>query len=143
LHDTSPANERRKAMVELDERTRAALDGVYFWTLATVNPDGTPQSTVVWVTARDGRILVNSRIGHKKPRNVARNPSVSLSWYDPEQPYGAIQIQGRVVDTYTGDQAEADIDALAKKYLGEDVYPWRSEGERRISFLIEPTYVQS
>jgi PPOX class probable F420-dependent enzyme len=130
-------------MAELDERTRAALDGTYFWSLATVNPDGTAQSTVVWVTFRDGRILVNSAQDRKKPRNLARNPSVALSWFDPEQPYGPIQIQGHVVESYTGAQAEADIDALAKKYIGEDVYPWRKDGERRISFLIEPTHVQS
>jgi PPOX class probable F420-dependent enzyme len=130
-------------MAELDERTRAALDGTYFWTLATVNPDGTAQSTVVWVTTRDGKILVNSAVGRKKPRNLARNPSVALAWFDPEAPYGPIQIQGHVVESYTGDQAEADIDALAKKYIGEDVYPWRKEGESRISFLIEPTHVQS
>jgi hypothetical protein len=95
------------------------------------------------VATRGDRILVSSRIGHKKPRNVARNPGVALSWFDPEQPYGGIQIQARVVDTYTGDHAEADIDALAKKYLGEDVYPRRKDGERRIPFLIEPAHVQS
>ena len=130
-------------MADLDERTRGALEGKYFWTLATVNPDGTPQSTVMWVTTRDGRILVNSALGRRKPRNIAHNPCVSLSWFDPNQPYGPIQIQGRVVESYTGDQAEADIDALAKKYIGEDVYPWRQDGEQRISFLIEPTHVQS
>lgn len=130
-------------MAEFDDRTRAALDGKYFWTLSTINPDGTPQSTVMWVTTRDGRILVNSALGRKKPRNLARNPNVALSWFNPDDPYGPIQIQGHVVDSYTGDQAEADIDGLAKKYIGEDVYPWRKDGEQRISFLIEPTHVQS
>jgi hypothetical protein len=46
-----------------------------------------------------------------------------------------------VVDEYTGDRAEADIDSLAKKYLGEDVYPWRKPGEKRVTFLVEPTHV--
>ena len=130
-------------MAELDERTRSALEGRNFWSLATVNPDGTPQSTVVWVSLREGKILVNTALGRKKPRNLARNPSVAMSWCDPEQPYGAIAIQGHVVDSYTGDQAEADIDSLAEKYLGQEVYPWRKEGERRISYLIEPRYVQT
>jgi PPOX class probable F420-dependent enzyme len=129
-------------MAELDERTRAAVEGKNFWSLATVNPDGSPQSTVVWVNVHDGKILVNTALGRKKPRNLERDPRVALSWYDPEQPYSAISIQGRVVETYTGDQAEADIDSLAKKYIDEDVYPWRKDGDRRISYLIEPTHVQ-
>jgi len=130
-------------MAELDDRTRRALEGKHFWSFATVNPDGTPHSTVMWVTTRGARILVNTALGRKKPRNLARNPHVALSWFDPEQPYERIAIQGRVVESYTGDQAEADIDSLAKKYLDEDVYRWRKEGERRISYLIEPTHIAS
>ena len=42
---------------------------------------------------------------------------------------------------YTGDQAEADIDSLAQKYIGQSPYPWRSPGEQRISYLVEPTHV--
>ena len=127
-------------MAELSDEVRNALEGKYFWTLSTINPDGTPQSTVVWVKTSDGKILVNTALGRKKPRNLERNPSVSLSWFDPENPYSNISVQGRVVDTYTGDQAEADIDSLAKKYLDQDVYPWRKDDERRISYLIEPTH---
>lgn len=127
--------------VDLDETTRKALEAERFWTLATVNPDGSPQATVVWAHVRDGKIMVNTALGRKKPRNLERNPQVALVWHDPENPYSSITIQGRVVESYTGNQAEADIDALAKKYLGKDVYPWRSEGEQRVSFLIEPTHI--
>jgi PPOX class probable F420-dependent enzyme len=127
--------------VELNEPARRALEGKSFWTLATINPDGSPQATVVWADLRDGRIVVNSALGRKKPRNLGRNPQVALAWYDPDSPYSNISIQGRVVDTYTGDQAEADIDALAKKYLDQEVYPYRQEGERRVSYLIEPAHV--
>ena len=128
-------------MAELTDDVRRALEGKNFWSLATINPDGSPQNTVVWIHTRDGRILVNTALGRKKPRNLERNPSVALSWYDPENPYQMISIQGRVVESYTGDQAEADIDGLAKKYIDKDVYPWRKEGERRISYLVEPTHV--
>jgi PPOX class probable F420-dependent enzyme len=129
--------------VELDETTRKALEGKSFWTLATINPDGSPQATVVWADIRDGKVVVNSALGRKKPRNLERNRQVALAWYDPENPYSSITIQGRVVESYTGDQAESDIDALAKKYIGQDVYPWRKEGEQRVSFLIEPTHVSA
>src|SRR5262245_59214062 len=98
-------------MANLPENIRKALDGQQFWTLATVNPGGTPQATVVWVQERDGKILVNTALGRRKPRNLDTNPSVALSWFDPANPYETIQIQGRVVDRYIGDQAEADIDS--------------------------------
>jgi PPOX class probable F420-dependent enzyme len=130
-------------MAELDDDVQRALAGKQFWTLATVNPDGTPQATVVWVQERDGKILVNTALGRKKPRNIAANPAVALSWFDPENPYSTISIQGRVVESYTGDQAEADIDSAAGKYIDQDVYPWRKEGEQRISYLIEPIHVSA
>ena len=50
-------------------------------------------------------------------------------------------VMGRVVDSYTGDEAEADIDSLAEKYIGQTPYPWRKPGEQRITFVIEPTHV--
>ena len=140
---TRSDNRRRDQMADLTDTARRALEGKYFWTLATINPDGSPQSSVVWVDVRDGKIVVNTALGRKKPRNMEQNPKVALSWYDPEAPYEPVSIQGRVVESYTGDRAEADIDSLAKKYIDKDVYPWRKEGERRITFLIEPTHVLS
>jgi PPOX class probable F420-dependent enzyme len=130
-------------MPELSDEVRKALEEKSFWSLATINPDGSPQSTVVWVDTRDGKIMVNSALGRKKPRNLERNPKVSLSWFDPENPYSNISIQGTVASTYTGDQAEADIDALAKKYLDQDVYPYRQDGDRRVTYLIDPVHVWS
>jgi PPOX class probable F420-dependent enzyme len=130
-------------MAELPEKVREAVAGKTFWSLATVNPDGSPQTTVVWVAPRDGRILVNTALGRRKPRNLERDPRVALAWYDPANPYAYVQIQGRVAESYTGEQAEADIDALAQKYLGADRYPRRANGERRITYLIEPERVHS
>ena len=123
----------------LGEKARKALQEATFWTIATVNPDGSPQATVVWIDLRDDHILVNSAVGRRKPRNVERDPRVALTWFDPNSVFETIQIQGRVARSYTGEQADADIDALARKYLGRD-YPFRREGEQRISFLIEPTH---
>jgi PPOX class probable F420-dependent enzyme len=130
-------------MAELSNDVRKALGGENFWSLATINPDCTPQNTVVWVQERDGKILVNTALGRRKPRNLEANPNVALTWFDPDNPYSTIQIQGRVAETYTGDQAEADIDSAAKKYLDKDVYPWRKEGEDRVSYLIEPNHISA
>ena len=127
--------------VDLPEKIRNAIEGPQFWALATTNPDGSPQVSTVWVKPKDGNILVNSALGRKKPRNLESEPRVALSWVDPENGYHTASIQGRVVETYTGDEAEADIDSLAEKYLGQTPYPWRKEGEQRVSFVIEPTHV--
>jgi PPOX class probable F420-dependent enzyme len=129
-------------MAELPEEARKALEGKNFWHLATVNPDGSPQSTTVWVDTRDGKILVNTALGRKKPRNLEKEPRVALSWHtSTDSGYHSISIQGRVVETYTGDQAEKDIDALAQKYIDQSPYPWRSPGEQRVTYVIEPTSV--
>jgi PPOX class probable F420-dependent enzyme len=129
--------------IELPESARKRLEEPNFWHLATVNPDGSPQSTTVWVDVRGDKILLNSALGRKKPRNIGREPRVAMSWHGANDSggYETVAIQGRVVETITGDQAEADIDSLAKKYVGADTYPWRSEDERRVTFLVEPTYV--
>ncbi len=127
--------------IELPEKIRKAIEGPQFWHLATVNPDGSPQVTTIWVMPRDGNIVVNTALGRKKPRNLDRNPSVGLSWVDPENGYHSASIQGRVVDKYTGDQAEKDIDDLAQKYIGQSPYPWRSPGEQRVTYIVEPTHV--
>ena len=127
--------------VELPEKVRKAIEGPQFWHLATTNPDGSPQVTTIWVMPKDANIIINSALGRKKPRNLAREPRVALSWVDPADGYHSAEIQGRVLESYTGDQAEADIDSLADKYLGQSPYPWRAPGEKRISYVIEPTHV--
>jgi PPOX class probable F420-dependent enzyme len=130
-------------MPELSESVREALDSKHFWHLATVNPDGSPQVTPVWVHTRDGKIMVNTALGRKKPRNIERDPRVALSMHETtvDGGYRNIAIQGRVVDVITGDQAEQDIDELAEKYIGQTPYPWRSPGERRVTYVIEPVTV--
>ena len=130
-------------MAELPDNVREVLEGTNFWHLATVNPDGSPQTTPVWVHTRDGKIIVNTALGRKKPRNIDREPRVALSWHGttPEGGYRNIAIQGKVVDTITGDQAEKDIDDLALKYVNQTPYPWRSPGEQRVTYVIEPVRI--
>ena len=127
-------------MAELPDNVRESFEAPKFWALATINPDGSPQSTTVWAHARDGKIIVNTALGRKKPRNIARDPRVALSFHETsaEGGYRSFAIQGRVVDTITGPQAEQDIDDLAQKYIGQSPYPWRAPGEQRVTFVIEP-----
>src|SRR5438105_4300739 len=108
-----------------------------FADIATVMPDGSPQVTPVWFDFDGRRIRVNTARGRVKDRNMSRNAKVALAIMDPANPYRHIQIRGRVANV-TEQGADDHIDSLAKKYLGQDKYPFRTAGEKRVIFEIEP-----
>ncbi len=106
--------------------------------LATVMPDGSPQVTPVWFDYQDGVVRVNTAKGRVKARNMKEGAPVALAIMDPDEPYRYIQVRGRV-RRVAENGADAHIDALAKKYLGKDKYPWRRPGDTRVMYEIEPT----
>jgi PPOX class probable F420-dependent enzyme len=103
-------------------------------------PDGSPQVTPVWVDVDEKFILVNTAEGRQKPKNIRRDPRVAIDVVSRDDPYRMVTVRGRVVEV-TSEGADAHIDKLAKKYLGQDKYPFRAPGERRVIFKIEPEYV--
>lgn len=110
--------------------------------LATLMPDGKPQVTPVWIDYDGHHILMNTAEGRQKDRNLKRDGKVALSILDPENPYRYLEVRGKVVErTYEG--ADAHIDAMAKKYLGQDKYPFRQPGEVRVIFKIVPEHTTS
>ena len=109
-----------------------------FANLATIQPDGSPQVTPVWFDYTNGVIRVNTAKGRVKARNLSTGKKVALSILDPDNPYRYIQIRGTVTNE-TVDGADAHIDSLAKKYLGQDTYPWRSPNETRVMYEITPS----
>ena len=111
-----------------------------FANLATLNPDGSPQVTPVWVDFDGTNVIVNTARGRVKDRNLQREPRVALSIFDPENPYRYLGIQGRVTEM-TEAGADAHIDKMAKKYLNKDRYPWRKPGEVRVIVKISPDKV--
>ena len=113
-----------------------------FANLATVMPDGTPQVTPVWFDYQNGILRVNTAKGRVKARNMTQGAPVALAIMDPDNPYRYVQVRGRVRRATT-EGADAHIDALAKKYLGKDKYPWRQPGQERLLVEIEPTSVQA
>jgi len=113
-----------------------------FGQLATLNADGSPHVTPVWVDFDGTHIIVNTAKGRVKARNLQREPRVALSIVDPENAYRYLGIQGRVTGT-TEDGADAHIDKMAKKYLGKDKYPWRAPGEARLLVMIAPDKVHT
>jgi len=113
-----------------------------FASLATLNADGTPQVTPVWVDWDGKHLIVNTARGRVKDRNLRREPRVALSIADPDNPYRYVGIQGRVA-SITEDGADAHIDKMAKKYLNKDQYPFRAPGEVRVLVTIVPEKVHA
>jgi PPOX class probable F420-dependent enzyme len=110
-----------------------------FASLATLMPGGQPQVTPVWVDY-DGRfVVVNTAQGRQKDRNLQRDGRVALSILDPDNPYRYLEVRGRVAER-TAEGADQHIDAMARKYLGKDKYPFRQPGEVRVLYRIEPQH---
>ncbi|MHC5905466.1 PPOX class F420-dependent oxidoreductase [Streptomyces sp. S6] len=126
----------------LDAHVRARLLAPNFWHLATVGSDGAPQVSPMWADLDGDHVVVNTSVGRVKERNLRRNPWVSLSHHDPENPYDRVEIRGRVVRFVEGEEAERGMDRLTLKYLGVERYPWLMEGERRVVLVIEPVRVR-
>jgi PPOX class probable F420-dependent enzyme len=110
--------------------------------LATVMPDGSPQVTPVWFAYKDGKFFVNTARGRVKDRNMTKNTLVALSIVDPDNAYTHLAVRGKIVSA-TENGADESIDSLAKKYLGQDKYPFRRPGEVRVLYEIEPTSVSA
>lgn len=89
-----------------------------FAALTTLMPDGQPQTQVMWVHADDEHVLINTEVGRQKFRNVQRDPRVTVTVMNRDNPYQYVEARGRVVETIDGDPARADIDELAQKYMG-------------------------
>lgn len=128
-------------MATIPEQFRDLFEKKSFASLATVDPDGAPQVTPVWVDYDGTHVRFNTARGRVKVRNLARNPRVALSIQDPGNPYRYVQVRGRVAEV-TEVGADAHIDALTKKYLGQDTYPFRRAGEVRLTYKIVPERVQ-
>jgi PPOX class probable F420-dependent enzyme len=125
----------------LTDEQRRFLEQPYYATVTTVRDDGSPHTTVVWVDVDDEGVLFNTATGRAKPRHIERDPRVSLTVIDPENGYKWISVDGRAEVTTEG--ANASIDKLAKKYLGQDSYPWHKPEEQRLVVRIRPDHVQA
>jgi PPOX class probable F420-dependent enzyme len=108
--------------------------------ISTLNQDGSVHSAVAWISAEDGTVAVNSARGRKWPTNLERDPRVNIVVYEQDNPYNYVEIRGSA--SATTDGADEHINALSKKYIGQDEYPARQPGEVRIKFVIEPDHVR-
>ena len=127
-------------MATLDDKAREFLEQPYVGTVTTLRKDGSPHSTIVWVDTDNDEVLFNTAVGRAKERHLRKDPRVSLLVVDPEDTYRWLAINGNAELTTEG--ADAQIDKLAKKYLGQDEYPWRKPEEQRVMVRIRPERVE-
>ncbi len=103
-----------------------------FGTITTLLRDGTPSTHVMWVDADDDYLLINTETGRAKFRNVQRDPRVSVTIWDKDDPYSYVEVRGNVVETVAGEAARRHIDDLSVKYTGHPYDPDAIQTERVI-----------
>ena len=108
--------------------------------LATLLSDGTPQVQPVWCSFDGTHLLVNTEKGRQKYRNLSRRRRATILAVDPANDSRWVEIRGEVVEE-TEKGADEHIDALARRYLGVDKYPWNQPGDVRVIFRIAPQRV--
>ena len=129
-------------ITRLTEKQREFLENPFVGVVTEHRPDGTLHTTPVWVDADHGaQLSFNTVRGRTKERDLARDPQVSVLVVDPDDPYRWLSVSGKA--RLEDEGADEQIDRLAQKYLGEERYPARAPGEKRVTVKIEPEKVDS
>ncbi|MDI5963674.1 PPOX class F420-dependent oxidoreductase [Streptomyces sp. SL13] len=102
----------------LSDELKSVLDGPVFATIATIQPDGSPQLSVVWVDRDGDDVLFSTTVDRRKERNLRRDPRVSLMVNPADNPYTYAEIRGTA--TLVTEGADQLIDRLSHKYTGKD-----------------------
>jgi PPOX class probable F420-dependent enzyme len=108
-----------------------------FAALTTLLPGGHPQTQVMWVDADDQHLLINTEVHRQKFRNVERDPRVTVTIWDKEDPYRFVEVRGEVVEKVKGQEARKHIDELSQKYRGK---PYQTQiRSERVVLRIAPS----
>jgi PPOX class probable F420-dependent enzyme len=127
-------------MAAIPDEAKHLFENKDFAHIATLKADGSPQVSAVWIGLDGDLVTFNTAEGRLKTKNLQRDGRVAISITAQENPYENLIIQGKVVEM-AHDGADEDIDALAKRYLDADSYPFRQPGEERVIVKIEPEKV--
>jgi len=120
--------------MKLSDETKQLIDGANFAHLATLMPDGSPQSVPVWIGRDGNRLVLCTGEASLKARNTARDPRVAISVVDLRNPYSEVQIRGRVVERRPDPDLKV-MDPISHKYTGKP-FPMRNP-EGRVALFIE------
>ncbi len=126
-------------MVKLDEAQARLFGSANLAALATIRKDGTPHVSPVWAEYDGEHVLLNTARGRLKERHILRDSRVTVTIWDPASPFYYVEVTGSA--ELDDDGADAQIDRLAKKYLGADSYPFRKADEQRVVVRITPELV--
>lgn len=126
-------------MVQIPEKYIDILNTKSVAHIATIGPNGEPQSTPVWFGWDGQHVLFSLTKGRQKYRNVVRDPQIALSITDPKNVYRYLEIRGKVLRIDEDPKLEF-INSMAKKYLGVDTYPWNQPGDDRVVIVVEPEH---
>ncbi|HEX3964258.1 MAG TPA: PPOX class F420-dependent oxidoreductase [Trebonia sp.] len=121
--------------VEFNAGMRELLDARNFATVATLNSDGGPQTSVVWILRDGNTVLFSSTTTRQKTRNLARDPRVSVTVFDAGNPYSSLEIRGTA--ELTDDHDKALPRRLSRRYLDEDP-PAEPDSIRRVIVRVIP-----
>jgi PPOX class probable F420-dependent enzyme len=128
-------------MASLTDDQKAFLEQPFVGVVTTIRADGSPHNTVVWVDVEDGIVSFNTALGRAKPKHLEQDPRAGVTVIDPNDSFKWISVDGPAELTTEG--ADAQIDKLAKKYMGLDEYPYRTPEEERVKVRITPEHVTS
>jgi PPOX class probable F420-dependent enzyme len=117
--------------VALNDAVRRILDGRNFAVVATVGADGAPQSSVVWIDRDEDTVVFSVTADKQKARNLTRDPRVSVSVFDLENPYHSVEIRG--VAELVDDPQRSLPERLSLKYLGSSPPPEPAEVVRLVA----------
>ena len=122
--------------ISLPEDLKAVIDARNFAHLVTLDPDGTPQASAMWIMRDGDQIVFNTAQGRRKWRNINSDPRVAVSISPADKPYENWSIQGQVAEMRTSDGV-AVIDRLAQKYIGREKYPWLTPDMVRVTVIVD------
>ena len=129
-------------MAKLGEKQAELFRGKNWATVVTLREDGSPHATPVWIDTDGENVIFNTAVGRAKERHLRRDPRISVTVLPAEnQQAGYVSVTGTAELTEEG--ANDHIDQLAKKYLGQDKYPYLQPGEQRLIVTVKPDKIDS
>lgn len=120
----------------LHPTTLELAQGANFAAITTIMPDGSFQNHYIWAGTDGERLFVNTEVHRQKFKNVERDPRVTLTIRDEEDPYRYAEVRGEVVETVRGQEARDHIDELSQKYKGQDYDPDDIKTERVTLWIV-------
>lgn len=126
-------------MSVLPEDREGILTKRSFAHIATIGPNGEPQSSPVWIDWDGEFVKFSQTKTRQKYRNLQRDNRIALSVHDPDGPQRYLEVRGRV-ERVEDDADNAFIDSMAQKYIGEPKYTWDPPGEERVVLYVRPEH---